>query len=39
MADLRGLRADGSKPMFSVGELDDKKVYVVLGTMDTVRQG
>ena len=36
MADLRGFRADGTKSAFGVGEIDDKKVYVLLATKDPV---
>ena len=36
MADVRGSRKDGTKSSFTVGEIDDEKVYVVLATKDAV---
>jgi hypothetical protein len=36
MADVRGYRNDGSKSGFTVGDVDDKKVYVLIATKDDV---
>lgn len=39
MAQLRGYPASGEQKSFTIGDIDDKKVFVLLSTKDSVQTG